>query len=258
MHVGNLMRVDLTTGSLVTEPISEHVVSFTLLGRGFNSLTLLRDSATGMPPLDPQALLLVTLGLLTGSGAPTAARVQVSARSPLTQLMGTSSVGGTVGPALRLNGIQTIMLRGRAEDLCYLFIADRRAELCDARHLRGMTTEETARRIAQDHADESLAMLLIGPAGERQVPIACVTTHRGHAAGRTGMGAVMGSKNLKAIVVADVGGGPELAPEAREAVRRYIKRIMGAGAYEVVGPSTATDHQVGKRRATPRQLQLLR
>jgi aldehyde:ferredoxin oxidoreductase len=133
---------------------------------------------------------------------------------------------------LRRNGIQAIRLQGRAESPCYLSIADGREELRDARHLWGMTTEEAARQIMVDHADEGLAMLLIGPAGERQVPIACLTTQRGHAAGRTGMGAVMGSKGLKAIVIADRGDKVELGPEARAAARRYVKTIMRAGSYE--------------------------
>ena len=232
MGIGDLLSIDLTQGRLVTEPIPDEVVSFTLLGRGFNSLALLRESAAGVPPLDPSAVLLLTLGLLTGTGAPSAARVQVSARSPLTGLMGTSSVGGKVGPALRRNGIQSIRLQGRAERPCYLSIADGREELRDAGHLWGMTTEEAARQIMADHADEGLAMLLIGPAGERQVPIACLTTQRGHAAGRTGMGAVMGSKNLKAIVIADRGGKAAVGLEARAIARRYVKTIMGAGTYE--------------------------
>jgi aldehyde:ferredoxin oxidoreductase len=146
--------------------------------------------------------------------------------------MGTSSIGGKVGPALRLNGIQALQIEGMAGDPCYLSIADGRIELRDARHLWGMTTAETSRRIMADHADEGLAMLLIGPAGERQVPIACITTQRGHAAGRTGMGAVMGAKNLKAVVIADRGEKPALSPEGRAASRRYAKTITTAGMFE--------------------------
>jgi aldehyde:ferredoxin oxidoreductase len=214
------------------EPVSHDTVTFTLLGRGFSSLTLLKHSDEGVAPDDPRAPLLISLGLLTGAGAPSAARVQVSARSPLTTLLGTSSVGGKVGAALRLNGIHAIEIVGRSHVPCYLWIADGQIELRDAIHLWGLTTEEATRRIMQEHADDGLAMLLIGPAGERQVPIACVTTQRGHAAGRTGMGAVMGSKNLKAIVVADRGEKARLGAEGRVASRSYAKRIMAAEAYE--------------------------
>ncbi|MCL5942655.1 MAG: aldehyde ferredoxin oxidoreductase, partial [Actinobacteria bacterium] len=216
---GDILVVDLTAGSLTRRPLEEAVVGRVLLGRGLNSLTLLEQVGPEIGPLDPENPLLFTCGLLTGTAAPSAARVHVSARSPLTGLLGSSSVGGRVGPALRANDVQSLQVHGRAAVPVYLYIAEGRAELRDAASLWGLDTQAAARRLAAEHGGEGLFMFLIGPAGERGLPLACIVTQRGHAAGRTGMGAVMGSKNLKAVVVKSRKGAAPATGEAREAVR---------------------------------------
>lgn len=228
---GDILAVDLTAGSLSRRPLEDAVVGRVLLGRGLNSLTLLEQVGSKIGPLDPGNPLLFTCGLLTGTSAPSAARVHVSARSPLTGLLGSSSVGGRVGPALRANDVQSLQVHGKAAVPVYLYIAEGRAELRDAASLWGLDTQAASRRIAAEHGDEGLSMFLIGPAGERGVPLACIVTQRGHAAGRTGMGAVMGSKNLKAVVVKSRKGVGPATGAAREAVRRYLAKIKAAPNY---------------------------
>ncbi len=210
--------------------MDEAVVRRVLLGRGFNSLALLEGTGAEVGPLDAANPLLFTCGLLTGTQAPSAARVQVSARSPLTGLLGSSSVGGTVGPALKANGVQSVRVAGRADAPSYVFIADGRVEVRDAAHLWGLDVKESALAI-KDELGDGLVMFLIGPAGEHLLPLACIVTQRGHAAGRTGMGAVMGSKNLKAVVVRSVKDSARAGDEAREAVKRYLAKIKAAPNY---------------------------
>jgi aldehyde:ferredoxin oxidoreductase len=231
--LGDILRVDLGTGSLERLPVPDEAVTTVLLGRGLNALTLLQRVGTDVQPLDARNPLLFTCGLLTGTPVPSAARVQVSARSPLTGLLGTSSVGGTVGPALRSNGVQSIQVTGAAAEPVYLLLAEGRAELRDARHLWGLDVKTAAARLSDDIGLPGLTMFLIGPAGERAVPMACIVTQKGHAAGRTGMGAVMGSKRLKAVVVAGRkdGGRERLDAPLREAVRDYLGKIRAAPNY---------------------------
>jgi len=247
--LGHILDVDLEDRSVVTRSLNEDVLRRVLLGRGLNSLTLLEDLDPAVGPLDAANPLLFTCGLLTGTPAPTAARVQVSARSPLTGLLGSSSVGGTVGPALRANGVQSLQVRGRADSPVYLLVGEGGAEVRDASHLWGLDTKESGAALAAEVGGGALAMFLIGPAGEHRLPLACIVTQRGHAAGRTGMGAVMGSKNLKAVVVrssrgaagaaeaaaagvaAEAGEGAEEAAVAREAARRYRDKITATPNY---------------------------
>lgn len=226
-----MLVVDLSARLTTRRPIADGLVQRVLLGRGLNSWTLLQEVGPEVEPLAPTNPLLFTCGLLTGSQAPSAARVQVSARSPLTGLLGSSSVGGTVGPALRNNGVQSIKMIDRADAPVYLFISGGRAEVRDAGHLWGLDTQATARRLAVELEDEGLAMFLIGPAGEHLLPLACIVTQRGHAAGRTGMGAVMGSKNLKAIVVQGAKDVAQTGEGVREAVGRYLAKIRAAPNY---------------------------
>ena len=232
--LGDTLRVDLAARSVVRRPLEDAVVRRVLLGRGLNSLTLLEEIGADVGPLDPANPLMFTCGLLTGTQAPSAARVQVSARSPLTGLLGSSSVGGTVGPALRANGVQSLRVVGRADSPSYLYIADGDAEVRDAARLWGLDVRETASAIEDDLGERGSVMFLIGPAGEHLLPLACIVTQRGHAAGRTGMGAVMGSKNLKAVVVksAKVAAGVEkvacAGEDTREAVKRYLAKIKSS------------------------------
>ncbi len=228
---GDIVAVDLTAGTIARRPLDDGVMAAVLLGRGLNSLTLLRDGAALIDPLDPANPLLFTCGLLTGTSAPTAARVHVSARSPLTGLLGSSSVGGTVGPALRANGVQSLQLSGRAQSPVYLYLAEGSVQIRDASGLWGLDAPETAQRLASDLAEDALTMFIIGPAGEHLLPLACIVTQRGHAAGRTGMGAAMGSKNLKAIVVKGRVEGGSDGDAARAAVGRYLAKITAAPNY---------------------------
>ncbi|MHB8869443.1 MAG: aldehyde ferredoxin oxidoreductase family protein [Thermoleophilia bacterium] len=229
--LGDILHVDLAAPSVARRPVDPAVLRRVLLGRGLNSLTLLENIGAEVEPLDAANPLLFTCGLLTGTQAPSAARLQVSARSPLTGLLGSSSVGGTVGPALRANGVQSLQVTGRADAPVYLHISAGNVEVRDASHLWGLDVKESVRALGDELGEPGLVMFVIGPAGEHLLPLACIVTQRGHAAGRTGMGAVMGSKNLKAVVVRSAKDATRADEDARAAVKRYLAKVKAAPNY---------------------------
>jgi aldehyde:ferredoxin oxidoreductase len=230
--LGYVIEVDLAAATARPRSLEEGRLREVMLGRGHNSLRLLALTETCPDPLSPQNPLLMTCGLLTGTPTPTAARVQISARSPLTGLLGSSSVGGKVGPALHSIGVQSLEVLGASESPVYLMLDGDSVEFCEASHLWGLESPETAARLFEDLDDDGLVMLIIGPAGEKRVPIACIVTQKGHAAGRTGMGAVMGAKMVKAIVIRPRRRKPEVDERVREAVQAYVGSIRSSPDYQ--------------------------
>ena len=171
--------------------------------------------------------------------------MQLTARSPLTGLLGSSNVGGDFGFALRAAGLSALVLRGRAPRLSALWIADGRVELRDAADLRGLETDAAQAALAAGFPGGRGEALVIGPAGERLLPLACVVGRRGHVAGRTGLGAVFGAKNLKGIVAAGE-SAPATTVGARAAslARDYVRQIVAArnfGEFATYGSTTGVE-----------------
>jgi aldehyde:ferredoxin oxidoreductase len=221
------LTVDLDRGQAERRAFPEELARQFLGGRGVNAWFLTRE--------DADDLLVMSCGLLTGTAAPSSSRLHISARSPLTGLLGSSNVGGYLGAELRSYGVRTLMIRGRAEHPSYLYLDGERAEIRDASYLWGLDTRAaTAALQAALHAElgAEARVALIGPAGENQVRYACLLTGARRAAGRTGMGAVMGRKNLKAIAVCGARTRFEASEEARQAVRVYARRVRDAPRYE--------------------------
>lgn len=221
---GAALEVNLGPGTAVSVPYDPRALQLMLGGRGLNA-HLLQAADPRTDPLHPDSPLLVTTGLLTGTIAPGATRTHVGGRSPLTGLLGSSSTGGDLGYALRSNGLGGLIIRGRAERPAYLLIEDGHATLRDASDLWGLDTQQAIAVLVERHGAPAPAVLVIGPAGETGARIACLLTRRGHAAGRTGMGALMGSKLLKAIVVVDGGRRPQTSAEGRAAAVHYIDML---------------------------------
>jgi aldehyde:ferredoxin oxidoreductase len=202
---GSILKVDLTTGKITTEPTEPYVDLF-LGGRGLGVRLICEHYQPGTDAFDPSNPLIFNTGPLSGTALPGSGRVDVTALSPMSGLRAKSNFGAYWGPELKFCGYDHLMITGKAEKPCYLRIEDERVELLDAGHLWGLDTFETQRRIQQDLGDPQIKVVCIGPAGEKLVRFACIITETGDAAGRTGMGAVMGSKNLKAIAVRGSGG----------------------------------------------------
>lgn len=198
---GNMLRVDLTTGNLEVQAIREDHYRLYLGGRGLIAHTLLTEVPKGIDPFGPENRLVFALGTLTGHSFVGSGRNSVGCKSPLSGAYGESEAGGFWGAELKRASFEAIVLEGISPKPVYLSIKDGKAEIRDADRLWGMETADTQSAIREELGDKRIRTAVIGPAGEKRVRFACILNDITHAAGRTGMGAVMGSKRLKAIAV---------------------------------------------------------
>ena len=191
--------IDLTTGEVEIKPIPIEWRKKYLGGRGLDAFLLYKHVPKGCDPLGPDNVALISAGLLVGTLASASARTHVMAKSPLTNLLGSANMGGFFAPEMRWAGFDHLVIKGRADKPVYLYIHDGEIEIRDAANVWGAGVYDTQDIIRKELEDEETQVLCIGHAGEKLVRYANVMTGRKNAAGRTGMGAVLGSKNLKAI-----------------------------------------------------------
>jgi aldehyde:ferredoxin oxidoreductase len=211
---GRFLRVNLNEGKIsFDEPSGDYYQRY-MGGRGFIAATLVKETPAKMDPLGPQNKLIFALGPLTGMPLPGSGRNSVGAMSPLTGAFGEAEVGGFWGAELKKAGFDAIIVEGTAKSPVYLWVQDGQAELRDARHLWGKEVAQTHSEIQEELADRGIRTAIIGPAGERLVRFACISNDISHVAGRCGMGAVMGSKKLKAIAVRGKKVPPMANPES--------------------------------------------
>jgi aldehyde:ferredoxin oxidoreductase len=229
--LGKLLTIDLTNREVQIADFPEELARRFLGGRGFNAWRLLEHIGLETDPLGPENVLILSCGLLTGTQAPASSRLHIGARSPLTGLLGSSNVGGHFGAELRAAGFQSVLIRGRAERPVVLWLHDDQVEIRDADDLWGLDAWATQSQLQETLGQARAKIMAIGPGGENRVRYACIMTDRGHAAGRTGMGAVMGSKNLKAIAVRKTS---EVSKDFRslKLVKRYAEQIRSAPRYD--------------------------
>jgi len=199
-YTGKILRVDLTNLTSKEEPVPEALVKNYLGGAGFAIKYLYDELKPGTPALGKDNKLIFAVGPLTATGAPCASRMAVAAKSPLTGAMGMALAGGMFPSEMKKTGYDMIIIEGKAEKPVYISIKDGEVRFRSAAKLMGMMTTDTQLFIKEELNDQNYRIACIGPAGERQVPIACIVNER-RAAGRKGLGAVMGSKNLKAIAI---------------------------------------------------------
>ena len=225
---GKILRVDLTHGSVGIEEFDEELYRLYPGGKALAAYLLLHHIAPGCDPLGPANVLVLANGLLTGAPLSTATRFTATARSPLTGGYGESEAGGFWGPELKLAGFEAIVILGRAEQPVYLWVHDGHAEIREAWHLWGREPEEAQSLIRQELGDKLVRVLQIGAGGENMVRYAALINDLRHFNGRTGMGAVMGSKNLKAVAVRGTGRYVDLAHDPQtitEFGRQLAKRV---------------------------------
>jgi aldehyde:ferredoxin oxidoreductase len=219
----NILRVDLTTGKLTVEAVSDDDYRCYLGGRGFIAPTLLKEVPGGADPFGPENRLVFALGTLTGHTFVGSGRNSVGCKSPLSGGYGESEAGGFWGVELKRAGFEALIIEGNSPGPVYLWIKDGKAELRDAGRLWGMETAETQRALQEELGDRRIRTTVIGPAGEKRVRFACISNDITHVAGRTGMGAVMGAKRLKAIAVR---GGSLPEPADREKLQALNRWMM--------------------------------
>src|SRR4030067_3230712 len=198
---GKILRVDLTEGRLSTEPIDDMFCRKYLGGSGFIAYFLLKELKPGIHPLGPENKLIFALGPITGTTMIGSSRNSVGAKSPLGGNIALSEVGEYWGAELKRAGYDAIIIEGKAEKPVYLWVHDDEASLRDAGHLWGKFTKDAQQAIRTELGDDKIRVAIIGPGGEKMVRFACIMNGLFDAAGRGGLGAVMGSKNLKAVAV---------------------------------------------------------
>ncbi len=217
-----ILRVDLDKESISVEEPQEAFYS-RYLGGGTLALSyLLRELKPKSDPLGPENLLVFAGSVIAGTAAAGLSRFSVAAKSPLTGAFGEAEAGGWWIPELKFAGFDAIVIKGRARKPIYLWIHDGEAEIRDAGHLWGKLTREAQQEIRAELGDDRVRVALIGPSGEKLVKVACIINELKHANGRTGLGAVMGSKNLKAIAVR---GKKRMRVADGEAVKRLSKGL---------------------------------
>jgi aldehyde:ferredoxin oxidoreductase len=232
--LGRILEIDLSSGKWKFLPYPDDLLWKYLSGRGFNVQYLYNHMPPDADPLGPENILLLSCGLLTGTAAPASARLHINARSPLTGLLGSSNVGGNFGAKLRTCGIQSLIIRGKSPEPVYLWLDGDKIDIRTARSVWGLDTWQTDDYLKNKLGSDKLEILAIGPAAENGTLFGCIMTDRDHAAGRTGMGTVMGSKNLKAIVVK----APKkktlfkASENGREAIKRYIWQMKNSPHYK--------------------------
>jgi aldehyde:ferredoxin oxidoreductase len=203
VYAGKLLRVNLSNGTDQVEPIDEGEVRRYLLGSGLAAKIYYQEMDPSLDPLDPANPLLAFNGLLTGTFSPTGCRSSWCGRSPLTGIWNEANMGGHWGAELRFAGFDGLIVTGKAQEPVYLWIHDGQVEIRPATHLWGMEHYELFETL-RDETDAKAQIACIGPAGENLVSMANVMQggqEHARTAGRGGMGALLGSKNLKAIVV---------------------------------------------------------
>ena len=235
--LGRSLIINLTNREVKVADFTEELVRKFLGGRGLNAWQLLEHVGPETDPLGPENILILSCGLLTGTQAPASSRLHVSALSPLTGLLGSSNVGGHFGAELRAAGFQSLLIRGRAERPVALWLHDGGVEIRDADDLWGQDAWVTQNHLREELGQARAKIMAIGPGGENGVRYACIMTERGHAAGRTDMGAVIGSNNLEAIAVCKTSEVSQdfrrLKDETiRALVKQYIQQIRNSPRYD--------------------------
>lgn len=220
-----LLVIDLNTRNSETREIDPEMARGFVGGSGL-AARLLYDHLKNQPkPLGPENPLLFLTGPLVGTSLPSAGRCTVSARSPLTGLWGESNTGGFIGPEMRFAGFDGVLINGRSDQPCWISVMDGKIQIHDAGPIWGQDTYQTQDSIREILADPKVRVACIGPAGENLAKMAAIINDHGRAAGRTGMGAVMGSKNLKAIAFR---GSSKVALADPAAFKEVVAEIQGA------------------------------
>ncbi len=229
--MGKILRVNLTTGACTEEPLDPSEVKKYIGGRGLGIHLLGQAVEAGIDPFSPENPIIMATGPLTGTGAPTGARYMVMTKSPLTGAITCSNSGGMFPTEFKRTGFDAIIFTGRSEKPVYLWLDREKAELRAADHLWGKNTHDTTDALlAETEANAKVAC--IGPAGEKGVLFASIMNDKDRAAGRSGVGAVMGSKNLKAVVVKGKGRIPLADPDRFKAFNKQILDAFKQGVKE--------------------------
>jgi aldehyde:ferredoxin oxidoreductase len=242
------LRVNLSDSKIQVETPEENFYRRYFGGRALIAYYLLKEMKPKVDPLGPENKLIFATGILTGAPFSGSGRNSVGAKSPLTGAYGDAEVGGFWGAELKHAGFDAVIVEGKAKNPVYLWVYDGQAEIKDAKYLWGKEIGQSQELIRKELQDQTIRTAQIGPAGERLVRYACVINDLKHAAGRSGMGAVMGSKNLKAIAakgreivkIADPERIREMAVWLNENIPQLASNLHNYGTGAVMDAFAAT------------------
>lgn len=204
-YQGKVLRIDLSAGKTAVEELNREWAAGFFGGKGLGIKYLYEELAPGTDALSPQNKLIMITGPFTGTVVPCSGKLSIVTKSPATGTILDCSIGGSAAVELKRAGYDAVIFEGRAQGPVYLCIEDGGVEIKDAGDYRGLGCHATENKLKAAHGEEC-SVLSIGPAGENLVPFACISSDLYRQAGRGGVGAVMGSKNLKAVVVRGTGG----------------------------------------------------
>ncbi len=220
----NILRIDLTTGNISTEHPGEAFFKKFLGGKTLAGWYLNKEVSGACDALSPENKIVVAVSVVTGSPIPGSARFTVASKSPLSGGFGDSEAGGFFGPELKFAGYDAVIIEGKSDKPCYICIKDDTVEIKDASHLWGKSTGAVQVAIRTENSEEKMRVLQAGPGGEKMVRFAALTNELKHWNGRCGMGAVFGSKNLRAIAVK---GTKDFQMKDKDAIMAFSKWFAG-------------------------------
>jgi len=224
---GKILRINLSLSKVSYENFDKYKEF--IGGRGVNQYILFNELPLNISPFDSSNILAIGAGILAGTDAPGASRLSIDSKNALTNGIGSSNCGGYFAAEMRFSGINNIVLKGRCPNLSYIYIDDGDIEIIDAEDLKGKSTTETEKVLKEKHGD--IKVLCIGPAGENLVRSSCIIVDGARAAGRCGLGAIMGSKNLKAIAVKGSGKVEIHSPGVFQRIVEELVKKMKANEF---------------------------
>ncbi|MFX0098467.1 MAG: aldehyde ferredoxin oxidoreductase family protein [Candidatus Hodarchaeota archaeon] len=243
-----ILRIDLSSKTISKEDIQEEDFKKYIGGQGIAAAIFIREVPPSTDAFDADNLLIFSAGPFCGTAIPLGGRHFVLGKSPLTGIIGEASAGGHFGKELRSAGFDLVVIKGKSDTPVYLSIKDGEAELKDASGLWGKGTKETEESIKAELGDDKIKVASIGPAGENQVRFACIINEEERAAARCGLGAVMGSKNLKAIATRGTGkvlvNDEEKVKEESTNIRALLKESSHAIFHGKVGTPAGMDTMI--------------
>ncbi|MCJ7721383.1 aldehyde ferredoxin oxidoreductase family protein [Candidatus Bathyarchaeota archaeon] len=242
---GKILRINLTTEKISFETLEETFYRRYFGGRGLISYYLLNELEPKTNPLSPENKLIFACGPVTGAPFSGSGRNSVGAKSPLTGAYGEAEAGGFWGAELKRAGFDAIIVEGKASSPVYLWVHNQKVELRDASHLWGLEIKKSQETIRNELDDKTVKVAQIGPGGEKQVRYACVINDLNHAAGRGGIGAVMGSKNLKAVAVKGTTNVPVRKPKRLRKLATWMAQNVDSVARVLHTYGTGVEMDVG-------------
>ncbi|MFH7860183.1 MAG: aldehyde ferredoxin oxidoreductase N-terminal domain-containing protein, partial [Candidatus Aenigmatarchaeota archaeon] len=200
-YAGQILRIDLSKKKILKESLRKDFIKKYIGCTGYAAAILWYELKPKIDPLSPENKIIFSTGPLTGTLCPCSGSYEICFKSPLTNAFGESRSGGIFGPKMKYAGFDHIIIEGKSDKPVYIWINNGEVEIKDAQHLYGKTVHETTEIILEEIKEPEASIACIGPAGEKLVRFAAVMNDRDRAAGRCGGGAIMGSKNLKAIAI---------------------------------------------------------